>query len=98
MGCVTYRIVYETEKRNKANGRGLRRLIMTVCFFVCFLWLVGAFWPQGQFLLRELLLPGDPTATLEAAEVFAQEMSSGFALKDAAENFMNTVLNHGYQG
>ena len=95
---LNYHIIYEAEKRKKGKGSGLRRLFLTTGFFLCFLWLVGTFWPDGQDLMKQLLIPGDPDITLEAAEVFAQEVGSGFAMADAARNFCLAVLNHGYTG
>ena len=95
---LNYHIIYETEKRKKGKCSGLRRLFLTACFFLCFLWLVGTFWPDGQDLMKQLLIPGTPDITLEAAEVFAQEVGSGFSVTDAAWNFCLAVMSHGYSG
>lgn len=95
---VDYHIIYECEQRKQGKGSGFRRLILTGCFFLCFLCLVASCWPDGYDLLKQLLIPGDPDITLEAAEVFAQEVGSGFSFRDAARNFCLAVLNHGYSG
>ena len=95
---MAYRISYDAEKQSKKTLSPFRCLVLTACFFACFLWLVSSFWPEGQELLRQLLIPGDPDITLEAAEVIAQELGSGFSMTDAARNFCLAVLEHGYSG
>ena len=89
-------MIYETETAKKSNGSIFRRLVLTAGFFLCFLWLVTTFWPDGQNLLKQILIPGNPEVTLEAAEVFAQEVRTGFPLADAVQNFCYAVMNHGY--
>lgn len=86
---------YISEKRKSCVGR---RAVLTVLFFICFLQLVHAFWPEGKDMLQMLLIPGDPETTLQAAEVFAQEMECGYSLMDAAKNFCISVLHHGNTG
>lgn len=93
-----YRITYGMEAGRKESDRGGRRFFLTAVFFLCFLWMVSVFWPEGRELLKILLIPGDPDETLRAAEVFAQELGSGFSLTDAAQNFCIAVLEHGYSG
>lgn len=93
---MDYRVIYGSECSCKRNVGSFRRFFLTTGFFFCFLWLVCCFWPDGRFLLKQLLIPGDPEVTLEAAEVFAQEVGSGFSLADAARNFCHVVLNRGY--
>ena len=93
-----YRIIYGKNAERKEPGRGVRRFLLTGCFFLCFLWMVSVFWPEGRELLKILLIPGDPEETMRAAEVFAQELGSGFSITDAARNFCVAVLEHGYSG
>lgn len=93
-----YRIIYDEKNEKKTNFSGIRRSILTAGFFLCFLWGVSVFWPEGRELLKVLLIPGDPETTLQAAEVFAQELESGFSLADAAQNFCMAVLDHGHPG
>lgn len=95
---MAYCILYDDKNQPKKTLSAFRRLVLTVCFFACFLWLVSSFWPEGQELLRRLLIPGDPDGTLHAAEVFAQEIGSSFPLSDAARNFCLAILDHGYSG
>ena len=91
-----YRVVYHNEKLERAREYSGRRLYLTVFFLCCFYWMVSFFWPEGKELLKILLIPGNPEATMEAAEVFAEELACGSPLKDAAKNFYQTVLSHGY--
>lgn len=95
---VAYRIDYMPVNTRIDKGPGIRVLVMTVGFAVLFGALVSHFWPEGREILRAVLIPGDPDVTLEAAEVFAGELSSGFSLADAARNFCVTVLEHGNPG
>ena len=94
---MAYRIIYESEKEHTQRNGG-RRVLLTVVFFLCFLWSVAKFWPEGRKLLQILLIPGDAETTLEAAEVFAQELGCGYSLKDAVRNFCSTVLQNGFSG
>jgi hypothetical protein len=67
------------------------REAFSLSFFVCFLWTVSRFWPEGRELLKLLLIPGDPDATLEAAAAFAQDLSSGEHLTAAWSRFASVV-------
>lgn len=95
---MSYRIVYDSSVEAKTQKNRLIRSFLTLGFFICFLWTVHFFWPEGQELLKMMLIPGDPDSTLQAAEVFAQELNSGFSLLDAAENFCVAVMEHGNPG
>ena len=95
---MSYQITYGSKTDQNARGRGFRRVILTTAFFLCFLWMVGVYWPEGRELLKVMLIPGDPDYTLQAAQVFAQELGSGFSLSDASRNFCIAVLEHGYSG
>ena len=95
---VAYQIIYESEKRQKMMGNPIRRILLTLVFFSVFLWSVSAFWPEGKSLLKMILIPGDPDRTLQAAEVFAQELGSGFSFKDAVVNFYTAVRSYGCSG
>ena len=82
---------YEPESRAEGGNSMIFRTLMTVSFFVCFLWTVSQFWPEGRELLQLLLIPGDPDVTLEAAEVFAQDLGSGEHLTAAWHRFTSVV-------
>lgn len=95
---VAYSIVYGMTENPQNSSSKLRRFALTAGMFLLFLWCVSSFWPEGSELLKVLLVPGDSETTIQAAEVFAQELSSGFSLADASKNFCITVLEHGYSG
>ena len=93
-----YRIMYDS-KDNKYNQKGRRRtVILTAVIFLIFCTSVCIWWPEGRFLLRTMLIPGDPETTLQAAEVFAAEIASGYAFSDAVKKFCNSVIENGYSG
>ena len=89
---MSYRMIYEPGSRAEGGNSVIFRTLMTASFFVCFLWTVSRFWPEGRELLKLLLIPGDPDMTLEAIEVFAQELGCGYPIKDAVQNFFDAVL------
>ena len=95
---MVYRMVYESEKNGQLRTHRGRRMILTVFMFIVFYTAVCTFWPQGKELLQMLLIPGDPEIILQAAEVFAAEISSGYTVLDAARNFFGTVWKHGFSG
>ena len=88
---MSYRMIYEPGSRAEGGNSVIFRTLMTASFFVCFLWTVSRFWPEGRELLKLLLIPGDPDATLEAAAVFAQDLNSGEHLTAAWSRFASVV-------
>ena len=88
---MSYRMIYELGSRSHSGNSVIFRTLMTASFFVCFLWTVSRFWPEGRELLKLLLIPGDPDVTLEAAEVFAQDLGSGEHLAEAWYRFVSVV-------
>ena len=88
---MSYHMIYEPESRAEGGNSMIFRTLMTASFFVCFLWTVSQFWPEGRELLQLLLIPGDPDVTLEAAEVFAQDLGSGEHLAEAWYRFVSVV-------
>ncbi len=92
---MSYRIIYDWEPEQRGRAHPCRRLMLTVCFFCLFLWAVGNFWPEGYAFVRSAMLSD---GTMEAAQVFAQELGCGFPIRDAAGNFIDTVFRHGFPG
>ena len=88
---MSYRMIYEPGSRSQSGNSMIFRTLMTASFFVCFLWMVSRFWPEGRELLKILLIPGDPDATLEAAAAFAQDLGSGEQLTIAWHRFVSVV-------
>ena len=84
-------MIYEPKSRAEGGNSMIFRALMTASFFVCFLWAVSRFWPEGRELLKLLLIPGDPDVTLDAAEVFAQDLGSGKHLTEAWHRFTSVV-------
>lgn len=72
--------------------------MLTVFTFACFLLLTVFFWEDGRELLKILLIPGDSDTTIQAVQVFAQEVGSGFQLKSAVRNLFSSILSNGYSG
>ena len=95
---MPYSIVYGMEKEQKHSRKSRRRIVLTASMFLIFLWCVISYWKDGREVLKLLLIPGDAGSMIHAAEVFAQELSSGFSVVDALENFFGTVFAHGYSG
>lgn len=89
---VAYRIVYEPVKSRTEQGRSVRRPVLTALCFALFLILVNNCWPQGNALLRELLIPGEPEVTLEALEVLADSIRTGDPLAEAVGAFCAAVM------
>ena len=88
---MAYRMDYAPILPRKKGASHIRRCILTGVCFVCFCIGVCRFWPEGRQLLQLLLIPGDPTSTLEAAETFARELGCGQPLSAAAEHFYMAV-------
>ena len=95
---MVYRIVYHSESQGSGRKCGGRRVFLTVMLFFVFCWAVCVCWPEGKQMLRILLIPGEPETTIQAAEVFASELDSGYALSDAVRNFCSAVFENGYAG
>jgi hypothetical protein len=95
---MVYRIVYHTEAQGSDRKSGGRRVFLTVMLFSVFCWIVCFCWPEGKQMLRILLIPGEPEVTIQAAEVFASELCSGYTLSDAVRNFCANVLENRYAG
>ena len=91
-----YRIIYGEEKKQEGKGRGFRILVMSVGFFFLFLQVLSHFWPEGMELMHNLLPMKEAEQTFRAAEIFSQELASGFSIRDAAANFRDTLLEYGH--
>lgn len=88
-----YRVEYQPVKKVRGVEKRTSRVpALTALFFLLFLLLVNGFWPQGAEILREILIPGDPTVTVAALETFTQELQTGEELSIAFEDFCRTIL------
>lgn len=90
-----YRIDYGGKYRDRQTNIDsiFRRICLTICFLSLFMSLVCGFWPEGQTVLRSLLIPGDSQATLEAAEVFARDLQQGLSFGEGLGDFFRSVLH-----
>lgn len=91
---LAYRIEYEESQCHNHTFHAFPRILMTGLCFVCFLAAVNFFWPEGREVLRLLLIPGSPDATLEAAETFVSELQCGSRLKSAATDFFRNMSGY----
>jgi hypothetical protein len=89
---MSYRMIYEPGSPGREGICVLFRILMSASFFVLFLWTVNRFWPEGRELLKLLLIPGDPDATLEAAEAFANNLGAGEHLTAAWHRFVSAAI------
>lgn len=90
-----YRVEYQMEKTKKTDARPGRFPVMLGACLLAFLLLVNGLWPRGAQMLRELLLPGNPSVTVAALEDFAQELKAGETLESALESFCRKVIDDG---
>ena len=88
---MSFRISYHPQCDHKDEKSIFFRLMLTASFFICFVWSVNQFWPEGKELLKLLLIPGDPDTTLEAAEAFAKELGAGEQVSAAWHRFASAV-------
>ncbi len=78
VNAMGYRVTYGASEGEKIGLAGA-----TAVFLAVFLLLVGLFWPEGAEVLREILIPGDPSVTAAALERFAGEMRGGASWREA---------------
>lgn len=88
---MPYQITYFKTDKKMHTACWCRRWILTVCLFLLFSILVSDRWPEGAAVLRQALFPPE---TVQAAEVFAQELNCGYSFADAAGNFLMTIGAH----
>ena len=94
---MSYRIVYggTTPVRYPPN-RGRKHLqLMTAVAMVLFVLVVGQFWPRGREVLRDFLLPGEPSVTEQAFSELVSDLSQGIKLEDAVATFCQQIIDHG---
>ena len=74
---------------------GIQLQVLTAVCMILFSLMVGRFWPQGRQVLREYLLPGEPTVTEQAFSGLVQDLSSGMGLEEAVTVFCRQIIDHG---
>lgn len=88
-----YRIHYLNSDQQKKQPKS-NRFCLTTLFFALYLLLVSFFWPEGNRYLKNLLLPGNADATIQAIEVFVQELNCGEKIQDAAKDFYQQFISY----
>ena len=87
-----YKIVYGEDIKISPSSRGNRIRVLTAPFLMAFCLLTGALWPEGRELLRDVLLPGVPTATESAFHNLVNDLRVGEPLDDAVTAFCRRVI------
>lgn len=87
-----YQIIYDDEKGEQGRGHCFRIIPLTGVAFLAFLLLVDAYWPRGQEVLREFLLPEAVDSALTAVTTFAERILYGEALPVAWEAFCYEIV------
>lgn len=94
-----YRVVYgqmpRVEKRR--SGRPLRLQALTAVFLLVFTLTVRQAWPEGQKVLRQFLIPGEPTVTEEAFRDMLEDIQQGESIGDAVTAFCTQIVEYGIQ-
>ncbi len=88
---MAYRIDYGESPYTSDKSCFFLRSLMTCLFFLLFLVLVSAFWPEGREVLRLMLIPD---ATLEAAETFVSELHCGSNLGSSMSDFFQKLIKY----
>ena len=94
---MSYRIVYGgTTPVQQPPTRGRKHLrLMTAVGMLLFALAVGQFWPRGREVLREFLLPGEPTVTERAFSELVSDLGRGIKLEEAMATFCQQIIDHG---
>lgn len=73
----------------------LRLQFLTTVFLLLFTLAVRQFWPEGTRMLREFLIPGEPTVTQAAFSEMVTEIQAGEPLGDAVTAFCRQIVEDG---
>lgn len=93
---MAYRIVYGPEIRAPRRWENfpLRRQLLTAAFGLLFVLLVRQIWPEGMAVLRQILLPGEPTLTEQAFNDLVVHIRNGSSLGDAVTAFCQQIIHN----
>ena len=94
---MSYRIVYggSTPAQYPPTRSKKHLQLMTAVFVMLFALAVGQFWPRGREVLRNFLLPGEPTVTEQAFSELVSDLSQGIKLEEAMGAFCQQIIDHG---
>jgi len=92
-----YRIVYGPEVGEvRSDGKHDQRIrVMTAAFLLLSCLLTRLLWPEGAQMLRDALLPGQPSVTEQAFSILAEQLRAGEPVGEAVESFCRFVIVHG---
>lgn len=97
---MAYSIDYSTSGAEKVEIPPERRFLWgwTALFSALLLVLLWNFWPEGREVIRNLLIPGDPEVTSQAAAGLIADLQNGSAPRDALTAFCREILQGGAVG
>jgi len=89
-----YRIDYDMKSGywEVSQNHKWRLPVLTVFFFILFLFLCSWFWPEGMNLFVDLIIPGDNTVTLQAAKNMTEYLRDGGSIQQAVDAFCREVI------
>lgn len=92
-----YKIVYGDGPwdYDKKVESGSRVRILTAGCLLLFCMLVRMLWPEGCELLRDVILPGELSATEQSFQVMLSDLRLGEPMKDALRTFCMDVVHNG---
>ena len=94
---MSYRIEYGSAvplRFQEKTRRSHLRMLTALCMLLFALG-VGKFWPDGQRMLREFFLPGEPTVTEQAFSGMIGRLTDGVPLEEAMAAFCQQIIDHG---
>ena len=94
---MSYQLQYDPPCDHSPARSSRHPWLMMLIFFGVFLFLVKTHWPEGEAMLRRLLLPGDPETTQTAAQNLVTALRWGEPFYSAAKTFCQEIL-HGTLG
>ena len=77
------------QKKIHRQRAGLGYLILIICILS-----LGFLRIVKPALLRELLIPGEASVTLKAAETMVSQIKEGVPLQETVEAFCQEIMNH----
>ena len=94
---MSYRIEYGEAapvRYQRPRGQNYPRTLTALCM-ILFALAVGRYWPRGQQVLRDFLLPGAPTVTERAFSELVSDLTQGVGLEEAMSTFCQQIIDHG---
>ena len=92
---MAYRVVYGPMPEVPKRRGTLRVRTLTAVCLLLFCFGVRLAWPEGQALLRRIVLPGEMTVTQVAFGDMLEHLKQGYTLGDAVTVFCRQVVQDG---